>query len=180
MDENLGLVIIFLGGGVAFCTFLSIAAWSSARRREREAFYRAEAIKKVAEMQGATPEPVLNLLREALKPPPEPASPWDPRIWNSRVREAAERSELRTKITETPGMGPPAALEVLHEEERIRGRRVREGLKLAGLITAGVGVGLFIFLQQLIPYMPVYLVGLIPILVGAAFLAYAFVLAPGD
>lgn len=180
MDENLGLVIIFLGGGLAFCTFLSIAAWSNARRREREAFYRAEAIKKVAEMQGATPEPVLNLLREALKPPPEPASPWDPRIWNPRVREAAQQSEILTKMAETPGMGSQAGLEMMREEQRIKARRVREGLKLAGVITAAVGIGVFIFLQQLIPDMPVYLAGLIPILVGAALLAYAFVLSPGD
>jgi hypothetical protein len=71
---------------------------------------------------------------------------------------------------------PPLA--VMREEEKRSARRVREGLKLGGLITAGVGVALYSFLQGIVPDMPVYLAALIPMMVVAAMLAYAYVLAP--
>ena len=47
-----------------------------------------------------------------------------------------------------------------------------------GLILAGLGVALLIVLQAVVPDVPVYLVGVIPLLVGGVFLAYAFVFAP--
>ena len=71
-------------------------------------------------------------------------------------------------------------LAVMREDERRSARRTREGLKLAGLICGGVGAGLFVFLQAIVPDMPVYLAGLIPLLVGVALLAYAFVFSPGE
>jgi len=177
MDENLASAIGVVGCAAAICAYLAVKAWVNGNRREREAFYRAEAIKKVAEMRGATPEPVLEVLREALKPQPEPASPWGPQVWAPGWEKVRQR-EILAEIAEKQGARPETAIDILREEERIRGHRVREGLKLAGMITAGVGAGLFVFLKQLLPDMPVYLVGLIPILVGAAFLAYVFVLAP--
>lgn len=180
MDENLASAIGVVGCAAAICAYLAVKAWVNGNRREREAFYRAEAIKKLAEMRGATPEPVLEVLREALKPQPEPASAFGPQIWNPRAWEKVRRTEILADMAEKQGAGPEAAVEILREQERMRGHRVREGLKLAGMITGGAGVGLFVFLHELLPEMPVYLVGLIPILVGGAFLAYAFVLAPGD
>ena len=180
MDENLVSAIGVVGCAAAICAYLAVKAWVNGNRREREAFYRAEAIKKVAEMRGATAEPVLEVLREALKPQPEPVSALGSQIWNPRAWEKVRRREILANIAEKKPAGPEAALEILREEERIRGHRVRQGLKLAGMITGGAGVGLCVFLHQLLPDIPVYLVALIPILVGAAFLAYGFVLAPGD
>ncbi|MCE5248379.1 MAG: hypothetical protein ABFD84_08345 [Candidatus Polarisedimenticolia bacterium] len=49
---------------VCLFTFLSIAVWSGARRKEREAFYRAEERKRLLEASGAGAEKVLELLRE--------------------------------------------------------------------------------------------------------------------
>jgi hypothetical protein len=69
---------------------------------------------------------------------------------------------------------------VLREEEKIGARRTREGLKLAGFITCAVGLGLLIALRAIIPDMPVYLVGFIPLFVGVALLAYGFTYAPKD
>jgi uncharacterized membrane protein YeaQ/YmgE (transglycosylase-associated protein family) len=126
-------LFIFLGiGSIALFSFLAVATWSGERRREREAYYRSETLKRVAELQGTA--------------------------------------------------GSASALEVLREEERIASQRRNEGQKLGGLITLAVGVGIFVFLRALTGAHhdpePVYLVGVIPALIGAALLVYAYVLAP--
>ena len=72
------------------------------------------------------------------------------------------------------------AVAVLREEERNALRRRLEGIKLGGMITAGVGIGLMVFLRALVADRPVYLVGLIPLLTAVALLAYSYILAPKD
>lgn len=49
---------------VCLFTFLSIAVWSGARRKEREAFYRAEERKRLLEASGVGADKVMDLLRE--------------------------------------------------------------------------------------------------------------------
>jgi len=44
--------------------FLAVERWADARRREREAFYRNETIKKIAETEGAGASSALELFRE--------------------------------------------------------------------------------------------------------------------
>lgn len=169
MNENLAVALGWIGCFVAVCSYLGVRAWVEAQRREREAYYRNDAIKKLAEMQGVVSEPVLALLREALKPPPEkPPAPWS--MTPGQFREFY-KSETMKRIAD--GANPDAVLAVMREEERRSARRTREGLKLAGLILVGIGAGLLFFLRDLVPDMPVYLVGLIPGLVGAALLSYA-------
>ena len=120
-------LFIFLAiGAVALFTFLSVATWTGTRQAEREAYYKAEMMKKIAE---------------------------------------------------TGGQGNPA-LEYLREQERIKAAKRLGGLKLGGLINAGIGVGLMIFLKALIPGTPIYLCGTIELFIGFALLAYAFWLAP--
>jgi hypothetical protein len=118
---------VFLSvSAIALFSFLSVVAWVDCRRREREAYYRSETLRKVSELPGATPE---------------------------------------------------SLLEFMHEQQAQVDRRIREGLKLGGLITACVGIGIVIFLQALLG-MPISLSGTIPFLVGVALLAYTYVLAP--
>jgi len=50
-------------GSIALFTFLSVAVWVSARRAERESYYRAEMMKKIAEAAGGQ-NPALEYLRE--------------------------------------------------------------------------------------------------------------------
>ena len=69
-------------------------------------------------------------------------------------------------------------LDVMVEKEKQRQRKMIEDLKLGGLITTGVGPALMIFLYVLEVGQGVFLVGLIPLLVGAAMLFYALLLAP--
>ena len=99
-----------------------------------------------------------------------------------KEREAYYKTETLRRITEASGEGASAAVELLREDERIKASKTREGLKIAGLINVAVGIGLMIFLHALLGAEreagSVYLVGLIPGLVGAALLAYVYLLAP--
>ncbi len=49
---------------IAVFAFTSVASWADARRREREAFYRSETLKKIAESSGAGGAAALEVLRE--------------------------------------------------------------------------------------------------------------------
>jgi hypothetical protein len=123
-----GALFFFLSvGAVALFAFVAVASWSDSRRREREAYYKSDTLKKVAEAQGA-----------------------------------------------------PAVLELLREEQKQAAIKRREGLKLGGLINLAVGLGLMIFLAALIPKDPVYLVGVIPLLIGAVLLGYGLFLYPRE
>jgi hypothetical protein len=177
MNEDMATALGLCVGLIALFTFLSIAAWTSARRKEREAYYKSEAIKKIAEMQGTTSEPVLQVLRETMaswKDQPSPA------YMGPIQSKAYYRAETIKKIAEMQGAGSDAVLTVLREDERISARRTREGLKLAGFITCAVGIALLIVLRAIVTDMPVYLVGLIPMFVGVALLAYGYSYAPKD
>jgi len=95
-----------------------------------------------------------------------------------KEREAYYKAETFRRMAEASGEGAKAAVELLHAEERIKAGKTREGLKIGGLVNLAVGVGLMIFLRALIGDEPVYLVGLIPGLIGVALLVYALFLAP--
>lgn len=116
-----------IGAIALFGIFLPITTWLEARRKEREAYYRTETIRRV---------------------------------------------------TEATSEGAKAALELIHEQDRLEGIRKVEGMKLGGLITLAVGIGLGAMLYSLGGKEAPYLVGLIPGLIGVALLVYAFWMAP--
>ncbi len=120
-------VAIPVVGSIALFSFLAVASWSDARRKERETYYRSETLKKIAESSGE---------------------------------------------------GAKAALELMREQEKNSVKRRLEGMKLGGLITTAVGVGVMVLLRGLEHDEPVYLAGLIPLLVGLALLLYVLLLAP--
>ena len=139
MDTSFGegivgasVYLVPIVGSIALFSFLGVASWSDARRKEREAYYRNETLKKIAESSGE---------------------------------------------------GAKGALELIREQEKSAARRRLEGMKLGGLITAGVGLGMMVFLHS-VAHDPddrgAYLVGLIPLLIGAALLIYPFFLAPKE
>jgi F0F1-type ATP synthase assembly protein I len=49
---------------IAVFAFTSVASWADARRREREAFYRSETLKKIAESSGGGADAALAVIRE--------------------------------------------------------------------------------------------------------------------
>ncbi|MFY9907907.1 MAG: hypothetical protein WBX02_08640 [Terriglobales bacterium] len=118
-------------GSIALFSFLAVTTWADARRKEREAYYTSEALKKIAE-------------------------------------SSAE--------------GAKSALELMREKQKNAQSRRIEGLKLAGLITTAVGIGTMVLLRGIVEREegPVYLSGLIPVLIGIALLLYVFVLAPKE
>jgi hypothetical protein len=128
MNMNLLPVLLFLSVvSITMFSFVAVVVWAGERRREREAYYKSETIKKIAETQGA---------------------------------------------------GGGSAIEFLREEEKNSARRRQEGQKLGGVVTVGVGIGLIAFIKAVDHDNAAYLVGLIPLFIGIALLAYAYVLAP--
>ena len=78
------------------------------------------------------------------------------------------------------GTGNASAVEFLREEDKISTRKRLEGQKFGGLITVAVGLAMMIFIKAVTQNErePAYLVGLIPMLIGVALLAYSYFLAP--
>lgn len=119
---SLFLSVMMLG----MWAFVSIVTWADMRRREREAFYKSETLKRLSEMPGET------------------------------------------------------GLALLRENERNARRKRREDIKLGGLVTTAVGIGLMLFLRALVPDRAVYVTGLIPLLIGVALLLHSYVFGPKD
>jgi ferric-dicitrate binding protein FerR (iron transport regulator) len=126
MNAGIALFVFLAVGAVALFTFLSVATWAGTRQQEREAYYKAEMMKKIAEVGG-------------------------------------ERNP---------------ALDYLREQERIAAAKRLGGYKLGGLVVAGLGLGVLIFLKALLPGQAVYLCGTIFLFIGLALLAYATWFAP--
>jgi Flp pilus assembly protein TadB len=96
----------------------------------------------------------------------------------SSERKAYYKYEMFKKLGETEGPAAASVLELLREQEKNAQVRQREKAKLSGLITVAGGVALIVFLRQFLLHSPVYLCGLIPLFIGAAQLAYVYLLAP--
>jgi len=71
MDPNVGeslvgvsVFLVPIVGSIALFSFLGVASWSEARRKEREAYYKSETLKKIAESSGEGAKSALELLRE--------------------------------------------------------------------------------------------------------------------
>ena len=68
MNEFAGpesLLFVFLAvGAVALFSMISVAVWSESRRKEREAYYRNDMLKRVAESQGPGAAAALTMMQE--------------------------------------------------------------------------------------------------------------------
>jgi hypothetical protein len=95
-------------------------------------------------------------------------------VWlGSRLKEREDyyRSETIKKIAESGSS--TAALDYLRETDRIALQRIRGGLRLGGLVSAAIGIGLMVYLRGIVLGSGTYLVGLIPLLVGIVLFVYA-------
>ena len=95
-----------------------------------------------------------------------------------KERETYYRHETYRKIMENPGDSTRAVVQLIRQEEIRQQRRRIEGLRLGGLITFVVGIGVMVFLYVLIDDEPVYLAGVIPALIGLVLIVYGFFLEP--
>jgi hypothetical protein len=90
---------------------------------------------------------------------------------------AFHKSETIRRVAEASSDSAKTTVELLREQHRMALQKTREGMKIAGVINIGVGIGLLIFLRALIGAEPVYLCGLIPGFIGVGMLVYVYVLA---
>ncbi len=95
-----------------------------------------------------------------------------------KEKESFQRCELLRKIADSQGDAAQRVLAVIRQQDYEAQIRRREGLKLGGLITLAAGIGLMIFLYMIETEEPVWVAGSIPILVGAALVAYVLFMAP--
>ena len=97
-----------------------------------------------------------------------------------KEREAYYKADIMRRVTESPGEGSKAVLELMREESRQKRIKTIEALKIAGLINIGVGIALILFLRELLGSTAAsqpYLCGLIPAFIGVAMLVYVYALA---
>ncbi|HTV16456.1 MAG TPA: hypothetical protein VME68_17180 [Acidobacteriaceae bacterium] len=92
-----------------------------------------------------------------------------------KEREAYYKNDMLKKLSETQGPGAASALELLREEAKIGSLRTRQGLKIGGLVCFAAGLGVLIFLKAMVTDEPVYLCGLIVLLIGVALYAGSYV-----
>jgi len=111
---------------VAVFSMVSIVNWSDARRKEREAYYKNDMLKKVSESQGP---------------------------------------------------GAAGALQIMREEARLEALKTRQGLKIGGLVMVAIGIGLMVFLRAVIHDAPIFLVGLLVLLIGVALYGGSYLVA---
>jgi hypothetical protein len=119
-------VFLFLSvGAVALFGFIAVASWSDARRKEREAYYKSETLKKLSESQGSSA--VLDLLREENK-------------------QAATRRKEGLRLGGLVNLAVGVGLMIF-----LRGLVPDEGLYLVGIIPLLIGVALLFYSLFLAP-----------------------------
>ena len=128
---NPGTLALFIPIVSVICvfTFISIASWADARRKEREAYYKSETLKKIAESQGQGATTALELMRE------------EERI---AVRRRREGQRLGGLVMLALGIAlTPFLYVVLDPGEK--------GVALVGLFPLLVGVALLVYSYMLAP-----------------------------
>lgn len=93
-----------------------------------------------------------------------------------RERESYYRNDMLKKVAESSGLGATSALQLLREEDRLRALRKRQNMKIQGLMQIAAGLGALIFLHALIRHAPIYLCGILIMLVGAALYGGSFLI----
>ena len=95
-----------------------------------------------------------------------------------KAKQALYKNELLKKIADSQGDAADKIMEMIRQEELDIKIRRREGIKLGGLITAAAGLGAMALLFMLVPAQPVWIAGVVPLLIGLALFIYAQVLSP--
>jgi hypothetical protein len=114
-------------GSIATFSFLAVASWADARRKEREAYYKGETIKKIAECSGEGARAAIELLREQE---------------NNVTRHRIQGLQLGGLITAAVGLGVMVLLRGLVHDEPVY---------LAGLIPTLVGAALLFYVFTMAP-----------------------------
>jgi hypothetical protein len=119
---------------VSVFSFISIAVWTEARRKEREAYYKAESLRRVAEMPGDGAKYVIEMMKE-----------------DERIRQAQQfANEMKKgegmKIGGLVNIGVGVALFCL-----IYFTSAQKGAAFVGLFPGLIGVALLVYALFLAP-----------------------------
>ena len=120
-------VLIPVVGSIALFSFLAVAAWSDARRREREAYYTSETLKKIAETPGDGANAAIAMIHEQER--------------NTR-QQNREKRVLGGLITSAVGIGMMVFLHGVEHDEPAY---------LVGLIPLLIGLALLFYSYALAP-----------------------------
>ncbi|UCF32419.1 MAG: hypothetical protein JSV78_08780 [Phycisphaerales bacterium] len=100
-------------------------------------------------------------------------------IQRRKEREAFYRHETEKRLLEQGDASAEQFLQLRREEERTRWLRRREGLKVGGLITGAIGLGILLGLRFVdTGALSFSAVGWIPLGIGLVLVLYAYVLYP--
>jgi hypothetical protein len=115
-----GLFLFLAVGAAALFSMIAVASWSEARRKEREAYYKNDMLKKLADTPGPGANAALELIRE------------EARVGALRTRQGLRIGGL---ITTAAGIGVLIFLRALLGSQ--------QGIYLCGLIPLLVGLALY-------------------------------------
>jgi hypothetical protein len=102
MNQTLPIFLFLSVASIALFSFISMAVWASERRREREAYYRNETARKIAEMQGVGGDSAIDFIREEEK---------------IAARRRTEGLKLSGFVTLAVGIGMMLFLKALYHDE---------------------------------------------------------------
>jgi hypothetical protein len=100
-------------------------------------------------------------------------------VWLGARRQERQAFYLCEMVKKIAASSGDSAAALLREHERAKNRRRLEAMTVGGFMGSLAAVGLMIFLYGLVP-VPLYRVGLIPLLPSLGLLLYARFLAPRE
>ena len=124
------MVFVFLAvGAIALYSYLSINSYVNGRRKEREAYYKNETVRRLTESQGAGADAAIALLRE------------EDRL---QSRRRLEGTKLGGLITTAVGISLMIFLGVANDDNHMIGVAI-------GVVPLMVGIALLIYAYRLAP-----------------------------
>lgn len=124
------MVFVFLAvSAVALYSYLSITSFVNGRRKEREAYYKNETVRRLTENQGAGADAAIALMRE------------EDRLWGRRRLEGLKIGGL---VTTAVGIGTMVFLGIATDENHWIGIGI-------GIIPFVVGIALLLYAYWLAP-----------------------------
>lgn len=124
------MVFVFLAvGAIALYSYLSINSFVHGRRKEREAYYRNETVRRLTESQGAGADAAIALMRE------------EDRLWTIRRLEGTKLGGL---ITTGVGIGLMIFLGIANDNNHLIGVAI-------GIVPLMVGLALLLYAYRLSP-----------------------------
>jgi hypothetical protein len=123
-EEEMNEVMIPIVAFVGVFTFLTFGVWASSRRREREAFYKSETLRRVTEASSEGAKAAIELLRE-----------------DERLKRIKDREGMKVGGLVLTGVGLALVI--------FLGALVGPKVSLCGLIPGLIGVALLVYVYFL-------------------------------